>query len=64
MNFTTFRKSFQRFNNPTPAGAKVLKKFSVFFVYISHTLASFSRDSDEKGVKSLLSITRESFHRC
>ena len=33
MNFTTLRKSFQRFNNSIPAGAKkALKKFGAFFV--------------------------------
>ena len=41
MNFTTLRKSFQRFNNSTPAEAQALKKFSAF----SYTPTSFNSES-------------------
>ena len=52
MNFTTFRKSFQRFNNSILGGAKALKKFSAFFVYILTKESSSIKICHETHLKS------------
>ena len=57
MNFTTFRKSFQRFNISIPAGAKALNFFSAFFVYIHTKESSSTKICHETHLKS-----KDKFH--
>ena len=58
MNFTTFWKSFQRFNNSIPAGAeKALNFFSAFFVYINTREPPLHKKCHETHLKS-----KDKFH--